>query len=53
VGATTIFRAPAPWQRGDVVRGLDLADEPDTALADTAERLFALGLRPPRPSRRD
>lgn len=83
-------RSPEPtdgrWQRGEVVRGLYLADEPDTAVAEwyrylaerglppsaaiphdhhrwridlavadlsTAERLAAVGLRSPRPSRRD
>jgi RES domain-containing protein len=74
------------WQRGDVVRGLYIADEPDTAVAEwyrylaerglppsaavphdhhiwridlavadlsTSERLAAVGLQPPRPTRRD
>ena len=74
------------WQRGGLVRGLYLADEPDTAVAEwyrylaerglppsaairhdqhlwridtaladlsTEERLAAVGLHPPHPSRRD
>jgi RES domain-containing protein len=82
-------RSPEPtdgrWQHGELVRGLYLADEPDTAVAEwyrylaerglppsaamhdhhvwrvdmtvadlrTTERLAAVGLRPPRPTRRD
>lgn len=78
--------AEGRWQRAELVRGLNLADEPDTAVAEwyrylaerglppsaaiphdhhlwrvdltvadlsTPRRLAAVGLRPPRPSRRD